>query len=55
MIHNHEVPSSILGPATKKRPYKVAFFVSMISNAIVFNDCLGLYRAIDGCVLLGTP
>ena len=27
MIHNHEVPSSILGPATKKQPFEVAFFV----------------------------
>ena len=27
VIHNHEVPSSILGPATKKQPQQVAFFV----------------------------
>ena len=35
VIHNHEVPSSILGPATKKDDHRSSFF--RIYHLVVFN------------------
>ncbi len=40
MIHNHEVPSSILGPATKKATYLVAFLFMYLSSMFALNRLL---------------
>ena len=40
MIHNHEVPSSILGPATKKATYLVAFLFIYLSSMFALDRLL---------------